>query len=668
MSLKALRPGCVPRARRAIMAVLMVPLVSWAQPAADRALLDMREAFRKNQPGELARLLPATRGHALEPLARYWDMRSRLENTPAADVRAVLDAMAGTYWEDRLRNDWLLVLGRQRDWQRFRAERPLYRMNDDRQVTCYTVMLDAADGRLPPEVAAERVRELWLAQRDQEDGCATAAQALLASGHLRDAVVWQRARLMMEANRLRGASQAVGLLNPEWAQMVESIGTQPAKYLDEKITAIRPRTKELVTLALIRLAAQDPAAAAEEADNLRWRAQLTAEERAWVWGAIGRRAAQRLQDDALSHFARGDLRLMHDEHLAWMARAGLRAGRWDAVRDAIYAMGPAQRNETAWVYWRARAIDALKEPDATVARAQARALYESIASPRDFHGMLAMEALGLPITASATPEALSADERRAAENNPGLRRAMAAIRLGLRSEGSREWTYQVALHQPGGMPDRELLAAADLACREQIWDRCINTSLRTRELVDMAQRFPTPYRDLVVARSKEIGLDPSYVYGLIRQESRFVTDARSHVGASGLMQVMPATARWTARKIGLENFRPQQITEHDTNIQIGTAYLKFALDDFEGSMPLAAAAYNAGPSRARQWRNGPVLPGEVWAENIPFEETRDYVQRVLTNATLYAALLSGQPQSLRARLGEVGPRSTSAGAVNTELP
>ncbi len=668
MWLKALRPGCVPRARRAIMAVLMVPLVSWAQPAADRALLDMREAFRKNQPGELARLLPATRGHTLEPLARYWDMRSRLENAPAAEVRAALDGMAGTYWEDRLRNDWLLVLGRQRDWQRFRVERPLYRMNDDRQVTCYTVMLDAADGRLPPEVAAERVRELWLAQRDQEDGCATAAQALLASGHLRDAVVWQRARLMVEANRLRGASQAVGLLNPEWARMVESIGTDPAKYLDEKITAIRPRTKELVTLALIRLAAQDPAAAAAEADSLRWRAQLTSEERAWVWGAIGRRAAQRLQDDALSHFARGDLRHMTDEHLAWMARAGLRAGRWNAVRDAIYAMGPAQRSETGWIFWRARAVEALQEPDATVARAQARALYESIASPRDFHGMLAMEALGLPITASATPEPLTADERRAAENNPGLRRAMAAIRLGLRSEGSREWTYQVALHQPGGMPDRELLAAADLACREQLWDRCINTSLRTRELVDMAQRFPTPYRDLVVARSKEIGLDPSYVYGLIRQESRFVTDARSHVGASGLMQVMPATARWTARKIGLENFRPQQITEHDTNIQIGTAYLKFALDDFEGSMPLAAAAYNAGPSRARQWRNGPVLPGEVWAENIPFEETRDYVQRVLTNATLYATLISGQPQSLRARLGEVGPRSTTAGAVNTELP
>jgi soluble lytic murein transglycosylase len=171
----------------------------------------------------------------------------------------------------------------------------------------------------------------------------------------------------------------------------------------------------------------------------------------------------------------------------------------------------------------------------------------------------------------------------------------------------------------------------------------------------------------VVQRANAIGLDPAYVYGLIRQESRFVMNARSHVGASGLMQVMPATARWTANKIGLSDFKAGQINELDTNILIGTAYLKFALDDFEGSLPLAAAAYNAGPNRARAWRNGPVLPAEIWAENIPFDETRDYVKRVLANTTNYAARITGQPQSLRARLGVVGPRASPV-AVNRELP
>ena len=145
-------------------------------------------------------------------------------------------------------------------------------------------------------------------------------------------------------------------------------------------------------------------------------------------------------------------------------------------------------------------------------------------------------------------------------------------------------------------------------------------------------------------------------------------DARSGVGASGPMQVMPATARWTAKKIGLDSFTPDQITNRDTNIAIGTGYLKLVLDDFAGSMPLAAAAYNAGPSRPRSWRNGPQMEAAIWAENVPFTETRDYVKKVLANTTVYAAILSGQPQSLKSRLGQVGPRDGAQSEVNRDLP
>lgn len=657
-------------ALRFIMAVLVLPGPSHAQSSAggDAALLEMREAFRRNNTTQLAKLLPTVRGHALEPLAIYWDMKARLETASASDIRAALDRMPGTYWEDRLRNDWLLLLGRARDWGNFSAELPRYRMNDDRQVACYALMIDAASGRLPPEQAAERVRTLWHAQREADDGCATAAQSLLASGHLKPEAAWQRARLAVDANRPRVASQAVGLLDPDWAEMVDTVTANPAKYLDEKVTAIRPRTKELVTLAIIRLAFNDPGAAALEMDRTRWKAQLTTEERSWIWGVIGKRSAQKLETQALAHFANGEDRFMNDDHLEWKARAGMRAGAWGHVRDAIAAMSPSNQNLPDWVYWKARAVQALKLPDAPAATAQARVLLESIASERGFYEQLALEDLGRQVTTPPAPAPLTAEETTAAQRNPGLRRALIAIRLGLRSEGVREWNYTVGLHDAGGMGERELLAAAALACEAELWDRCINTSLRTPTAQDHAQRFPTPHRSAVVSRATDIGLDPAYVYGLIRQESRFVTDARSGVGASGLMQVMPATARWTARKIGLTDFRPAQITERDTNILIGTAYLKLALDDFEGSLPLAAAAYNAGPGRSRNWRNGPVLPGEIWAENIPFEETRDYVKRVLDNTTNYAALLTGQPQSLRARLGTVGPRVGGDATINKDLP
>ena len=662
MKLVILKQGLVP-----IMAALLMQGAAWAQGSADAALLEMRDAFRRNNTLALSTLLPRVRGHVLEPMAIYWDAKARLETASPDEVRAAMVSMAGTYWEDRLRNDWLLQLGRQRDWGNFEAELPRYRMNDDRQVRCYALMLDAVARRKPADEAARQVAQLWHAQREADDGCATAAKAFLDSGHLQPEVVWQRARLAMESNRPAVVTQAVALLNPEWIGMVSAIAVDPARYLDEKFTAIRPRTKELVTLAIIRLASLDTAAAAREMEHMRWKTQLTNEERSWLWGVIGKRLAQTPQGPALAAFVNGDDRLMHADHLAWKARAGLRAGAWGHVRDAIAAMEEVQRNEPTWVYWRARALQALKEPDAQSAQAQARALYESIASTRGYHEQLALEELGRPITTPPAPAPLTPQELAWLQAHPGLQRALAAIRLGLRSEGVREWNYSTNLHTAGGMTDRELLAAAALACQNELWDRCINTSERTRDLQDHAQRFPMPHRALVIRRAAEIGLDPAYVYGLIRQESRFVTDARSGVGASGLMQVMPATARWTARKIGLTDFQSHQITDRDTNILIGTAYLKFALDDLEGSLPLAAAAYNAGPRRARAWREGAVLPGEIWAENIPFEETRDYVKKVLANTTSYAALITGQPQSLRARMGVVGP-ALDPNAIHKELP
>ena len=602
-----------------------------------------------------------------------------------------MDAMAGTYWEDRLRNDWLLLLGRQRNWADFETERSRFRMNDDRQVRCYGLMLDAVAGRLEPAQAAARVQTEWLAQKDADTGCATAAEALLASGHLDERAVWLRARLMMETGKTRAASQAVALLNPQWAARLDAIAAEPQRYLDGKLTAFRTFTKELVTLAIIRLASVDPAAAAAEVDHLRWRTQLTRDERDWLWGVIGKRAAQKFMPQALEYFARGNDRGMADDHLAWKVRAALRGGRWGLVREAVDAMGPAQQSDPAWTYWKARSLLAQAGLDSAAGVAdpaapplpagtaaisvsppaevlQARQLLAGIASPHGFYEQLALETLGLRISLPPAPLPPTAAELGDITRDPGIRRSLAPFRLGLLSEAVREWNYSISLHTPGGMTERELLAAATVACREQLWDRCIHTSLRNRSQVDMSLRYPTPFREAVLGRTREIGLDPAYVYGLIRQESRFVTDARSGVGASGLMQVMPATARWTARRIGLTDFRPGQINERDTNIQIGTAYLRFALDDFEGSMPLAAAAYNAGPGRARVWRDGPVLPGEVWAETIPFEETRDYVKRVLANTTLYAALLSGQSQSLRQRLGTVGPRSASAPPPNTELP
>ena len=640
-----------------------------AQHSADDTLLQMQQAFRKGERKRLSELLPATRGHPLEPWAAYWELRARLDEAQPDEVQAFLTRWAGTYQEDRLRNDWLLLLGQRRDWARFAELHPHYRMGDDSEVRCYAMYVDSL--QQPPQGAqaaalADEVRRLWYGQRDGGDGCSHMADRLLDAGHFKPADIWRKARLAMEANRARAVREAVALLPgnllPELAQLQSS----PTKYLTGRSKTQGTPHRELVVLALTKLATSDHEAAARLLQD-KWAAQLSAEERDWVWGVIGKRSAQRLESDALDYFAKvGKLHDLNDDQLAWKARAALRAGQWSQVRKAIDAMSPTARADSTWVYWSARAL--LAGRPSAAQQQQARELFESIASERGFYEQLALEELGRSVTVPPAPPALSDSEKAAARTNPGLNRGLYAIVLGLRAEGVREWNYTTNLHQPGGMTDRELLAAADFACAQQVWDRCINTSERTRSVVDMAQRYPTPYRTAVLQRTREIGLDAAYVYGLIRQESRFIMDARSGVGASGLMQVMPATARWTAKKIGLTDFSPEQINDRDTNITIGTAYLKLALDDFDGSMALAAAAYNAGPGRPRNWRNGPLLEAAIWAENVPFTETRDYVKKVLANTTNYAAVLTGQPQSLRSRLGTVGPRTVAQAEPNADLP
>ena len=652
-----------PLAASALLAMAALP--AQAQNSGDDTLLEMQQAYRKGDRKKLTQLLPAARGHVLEPWAAYWELRARLDMAQPAEVNAFLQRWAGSYQEDRLRNDWLLLLGQRRDWEQFAELHPHYRMGDDREVRCYALAIDQIRGQAAQDAGAEVLRN-WYALRDMDDGCANAAAEMLAARQVKPLDIWRKARLAAEANRLRVARKAVEVVAPEALAPLREALDAPAKYLKGHATARGRERQELVVLALIRMAVSDAGVAAGLLEN-KWGVHLSAEERNWLWGVIGKQAALALSPDAAGYFGNvsrdADL---NDDLLAWKVRAALRAGQWKQVGRAIDAMSPTARQDSTWTYWKARSLTAGRAGDEE--RAQARQLYERIAASTGFYEQLALEELGERVTPPPAPAPLTDAEKAAARANPGLQRALYAIAMGLRAEGVREWNYSTNLHQAGGMAERELLAAADLACQQQVWDRCINTSERTKTVIDAGQRFPMPFRSAVVERAQGVGLDPAYVYGLIRQESRFIMDARSGVGASGLMQVMPATARWTAKKIGLTGFTPSQINDRDTNITIGTAYLKLALDDFDGSMPLAAAAYNAGPGRPRNWRNGPVLDAAIWAENVPFNETRDYVKKVLANTVNYAAILTGAPQSLKSRLGQVGPRGSGEPEPNKDLP
>jgi len=640
----------------------------------ETTVVDARDAFRRHDRVRLAALKTqaAAERNPLALWVDYWELSNRINEVQAPEFAAFAQRWNGTYVEDRLRNDWLLELVRRRDRATFAAEFPRFRMNDDREVTCFALANDQLSGKDVREAGLAA----WLAQKDADDGCAFLAATLVDAKQLAPADIWRKARASIEAGKPRAARQAVGLISDSAAAAMAEIVDSPARYLARKAgTATRADT-ELATLALARLAAGDSEAAASLLAD-RWERALPSDLASYAWSSIARQTAIKLQPEASDQFLRAGRVLakggreieLSDDTLAWKVRAGLRAdngrARWQQVVQAINAMSPAEQKDAAWIYWKARGLQALARDsqDGESLLATSRELLGAIASQMNFYGALAAEDLGQPQSLPPRPAPLTPAERDVAASEPGFARALTLVAIGLRSEGVREWNYTIR-----GLGDRELLAAAQLACEREVWDRCINTSDKTRGEVDVEQRFPTPLRKEVVARAKEIGLDPAFVYGLIRQESRFILDARSGVGAAGLMQLMPATAKWTAKKIGLP-YTPALIADRDTNLKLGNAYLKLVLDDVGGSQAMAAAAYNAGPGRPRKWREGPVLDAAVWVENIPFPETRDYVKKVLSNSSYYAALLGGRGTTVRSRLGKtIGPPDPNAPPPEKDLP
>jgi soluble lytic murein transglycosylase len=315
------------------------------------------------------------------------------------------------------------------------------------------------------------------------------------------------------------------------------------------------------------------------------------------------------------------------------------------VLAAIDAMTGRESSDPAWRYWKARALKALGRRD------EANEILQLLATEFNFYGQLALEDLGGKVTLPIASYKPGAEELRAMGQHVGLQRALALYRLNLRTEANREWLWAIR-----DFDDKQLIAAAELARRYEIYDRTINTADRTVGLHDFGLRYPVPYRDVLKVHTDQLALDEAWVYGLIRQESRFISIAKSNAGASGLMQLMPGTARWVAKKLGLKDWRWSQVTDVDVNVNLGTYYLKHVLDVLDGYPVMASAAYNAGPGRARAWRPESPMEGAIYAETIPFNETRDYVKKVMANATYYAQALSQPARTLKDRLGMVAPR------------
>jgi soluble lytic murein transglycosylase len=613
----------------------------------DQDFLEAYDAFDAGNQAKLADYANKLKNYVLEPYVAYWQIKLRIEDTSPAEVRNVISHYSDTPVAGLLLTDWLKSLGKRQQWDLFNQEY-VKSSNDDIELTCY-----GFQGRIyrnDPEVLRE-ARPLWFSGQDLSEGCTPVFNALFKEELLDEEDTWQRIRLALESGNT-GVARRVNEYLPAKQKLdlgvLDKITRNSNRFLEKRVFNFKTRGgRELVVYAINRTARTAPLIAYQHWSNIK--ENFSDADQKYMMGRLAYYAASQLLPEADTWYEWVNLKSLNDTQLEWKVRSALRADNWLHVISAINHMSPSKQQQANWRYWKAVAF--IEQGNIS----DAQPLLVPLSREHNFYGQLAREELGTPLEIPMGTYQPSPEEIDDLLKNATIKRALAFYRLNLRTEGMKEWALATR-----NFNDRQLLAAAELARRYQLYDRAINAAEQTVQLHDFNLKYLAPYREFLQERVNKLGLDEAWVYGLIRQESRFIMDARSNAGASGLMQIMPATAKWLAKQIGIKRYSKTEITSLNTNITFGTYYLKQLLNSMDNHPVLASAAYNAGPIRAQSWRSRKPIEGAIYAETIPFSETRDYVKKVMNNTMYYARQFGQHAISLKERLGVIYPRGQTA--------
>lgn len=559
-------------------------------------------------------------------LSDYSQYQSAIDAAKRGDdawVQQFLSQASDSAMAENVRNEWLKTLGARGQWDLFRQEfSKLNAAGVAQEVQCYA---DLSSGNYSK--AAELVRVTGKLPA----GCTRLVESAAASGRLNTNDAWRRVRGLLSNSQTTDARNLAAALGSPFEG-----GAQGAT--------------EYSLLSVIGKDTRKSASAAATLSDME--SGLSREQRSFAWGVLGHYHAQsQNMPTALSYYGRvSDRKQLTDEQLEWYARAALRLQRWDELASVIQHMPEKLQKDPTWQYWLGRSFAAQGKSS------QAKEMYEkAAASGRNFYAVMAGEELGRRInTRNNVSDADARDVRRMSEDG-AIKRALVLFKNSqsngdskMRRQAQAEWRFATR-----DFNEDNLLTAAQVAFDNQFYDMAINSADRTDHKLNYKLRYLSPFKDLTVRYAAQAGVDPAWVYGLIRQESRFVMGAQSSVGAQGLMQVMPATAREIAGKIGMSS---SELYTMDGNIRMGTWYMADAKRRLQNNEVMATAGYNAGPGRARNWQASSPLEGAIYAETIPFTETRDYVKKVMTNATYYASLFNEPQTSLKQRMGTVPGR------------
>lgn len=605
-----------------------------------------RRAISRDDAATLRRLKTKLRDYPLTPYLDIWQARRALEHGDDARVAAVLARHADIPESRNLRLAWVKRLAKHGSWQ---------------QVHGVMARFPWLAKRLPETAMAalwysgEKQQALALFSARWQQGKRHSAfsrpieQAWKAAGHPSIDERWQRITTLTRQRQWTRIKQLAKSFSREQKQQLKywrAVQRHPERMLKQWPAAL-PAMPGLAIMrdGIRRISRRDPTAAWQLLQQLKQ--QLAQQEdyaRAPELFELERhtalRAARRHLPAAADWLAGLPEQIQNEDTRGWRARIHILNHDWPALLAAIAAMPESEQQQSRWLYWTARAADGIGQPEA------ARLLYAQLAAERGYYSFLSAERIGQPFrfnaAALAAPDAAVAE----LERQPAVRRAHEWLQLGLRSKAARAWQQALA-----GGDTTQWQAAAKLASRWHWHEQLIRAAYKSDQLDAVQERFPVAYGRDVLRAARRTGLTPSAIWSIIRQESAFNRQAVSHVGAKGLMQLMPATARKVARALGIGKGAPRLFSPA-VNIRLGATYLAEQKRRF-GNLALAAAAYNAGPHRVSRWlKRTPFDMPEAWIEAIPFNETRRYVQQVMAFVSVYEWRQQKPATSLIAQLNE----------------
>lgn len=626
---------------KTIIVTLIISTSTSFAASGDEEFLLARTAYTQKNAIALSEYMQQLQSqhYLLAPYTEYWLILLSLNEADNKTVVDFINAYSDYPFADKLRGEYLKKLAKEQDWSAFAAELPNYKQ-EDAAVACYAAEANAILGDAK---SLEAAKTLWMQAKEQPSSCNNLFDRMQAANVLSEEDIWARFRLALTDNRIslaKGILQRSKTFEASQTKLIDKIYANPSTALAKKTISFKTRLgRELNLMALNRVARTNSQQALSLFNGVEGAVQ--ADDKKFFYGRLALHAAQRHEPQVLEWFKLAGDSLNKDQ-IAWYARAALRDKNWQSLLAVIAKMDTTQSDEAVWRYWKARALKTQKQ------LLEANTLFAKLSTERHYYGWLAQDELEGFVTAPLNTYKTTEDDVQAIATLPAIQRALALQRLDFVWEAKSEWAMAI-----NGFDDAQLLAAAEFASRQKWHDLTIVTADKTTELHDFALRYPTPYRNLFKSAASEQEIDEAWIYGITRQESRFMVAAKSGVGAAGLMQLMPATAKWIAGKAGVENYHNGMIHEMDTNIALGTYYMRYTLDLMNGQSVMATAAYNAGPSRAKKWQADVPLEGAIYAETIPFNETRTYVQRVMANAHLYAHQLGLKPMTLKQRLGVI---------------